>query len=562
MIAALTIVQGEEGHMRIARRLLGGVVLALLAGTAAAGTYVDRLEDGTILLKLGPGYDNAVIETSVDELGSLIGAGGTPFAGTHVTLLTHDEGIKGPISGPIQALKPVWEELTGGTLEVVLVPIGNLHAEAMLDLERGSGLYDALVVPAFFYGDLIAGGHIAPVEPFMTSGRHPRWSYEVMPPALRTLYGWEGVGYGVLNDADGQILYYRRDVLNDPDERAAFRTALGYDLPVPPRTWQQVLDIARFFDGRNWDHHDEQPDSGMVLHLRAGEQGHYHFQSLSASFAITPGERVDRSHNVYWFDPTTMTPLINRPGHVAALELLLQLAELGPGEQIGWRLPQAWEYFLRGKAVMTFSWGDLGALCQDPVRSQVRGNCAATVLPGSTRHWDLATGAWAETANPEPVGNTTGGSWHGVIAAQSQNQEAAYSFLALMATRPVSLWNVEHGWTGVDPGVRHQFPPPWGDARLADYIKAGWDQADVRDYLGAFAENFTAPTMLNYLRIRGTPDYWAALDRELAAALGHRKSAQQALDDVAAAWEAITDRLGRDEQRRAYQAAIGFADEG
>ena len=110
-----------------------------------------------------------------------------------------------------------------------------------------------------------------------------------MPPALRSLHSWDGVGYGVLNDADGQVLYYRRDVLNDPANQAAFKAAVGYDLPVPPRTWQQVLDIARFFDGKNWDHHDSQPDSGMVLHLKPGEQGFYHFQSLSASFAVQPG---------------------------------------------------------------------------------------------------------------------------------------------------------------------------------------------------------------------------------------------------------------------------------
>ena len=70
--------------------------------------------DGTVLLKLGPDYGDAVIETSVDELGPLLGGDQPPFAGTTVRLLTHDEGPHGPISGPIEALRPVWEELTGG----------------------------------------------------------------------------------------------------------------------------------------------------------------------------------------------------------------------------------------------------------------------------------------------------------------------------------------------------------------------------------------------------------------------------------------------------------------
>ena len=34
---------------------------------------MDSLDDGTVLLKLGPAYDNAVIETSRDQLGSCPG---------------------------------------------------------------------------------------------------------------------------------------------------------------------------------------------------------------------------------------------------------------------------------------------------------------------------------------------------------------------------------------------------------------------------------------------------------------------------------------------------------
>jgi multiple sugar transport system substrate-binding protein len=541
------------------RAYLAALVLSALGCVSAeAGQYVDRLDDGSVLLKLGPAYENAVIETSQQELGSVVGGTTSAFAGTTIRILTHNEGPHGPISGPIEAFKPVWEELTGGKLEIELVPITDLYAQLMLDLKRGTKRFDAAVVAAYFYGDLIAGNYIVPVDALRTSGRFPSWSYDVMPAALRALYTWDGVGYGVPNDADGQILYYRRDVLNDADNQAAFKAARGYDLPVPPRSWQQVLDIARFFDGKNWDKHDSLPDSGMVLHLKPGEQGFYHFISLSAPFAITPGPKLDRYHNVYWFDPTDMKPLINSPGHVAALQFLVDLADVGPIEQIGWRLPQAWEYFLRGKAVFAFSFGDLGALCEDDSRSLVKGNCGAVMLPGSERYWDLEHSAWVDTKEPHPVGNTTGGSWHGVVLSQSAHQEAAYSFLSLMALKPVSMWAVEHGWTGINPGFRYQMLPPDGDARLADYAKAGWNPADIKDYLAAFDATFNAPTVVDYLRIRGTAEYWLVLDSQLAAALGHRKTPQEALDDVAADWERITNRLGRQQQLDAYRKAIGF----
>ena len=167
-------------------------------------------------------------------------------------MLTLDSGPKGGISGPINAFRPVWEELSGGTLDIALTPITDLYAKMMLDLRQGTGLYDAIIVGAFFYGDLVAGEYVVPVDDYMASGEYPQWSYDVMPESLRTLHHWGDVGYGVLNDADGQVLYYRRDALSDPEHQAAFKTEYGYDLPMPPATWQQLLDIANYFNGKNW----------------------------------------------------------------------------------------------------------------------------------------------------------------------------------------------------------------------------------------------------------------------------------------------------------------------
>jgi len=543
------------------RRCLVTVLVSLvpLAGTARAGEHVDWLDDGTVLLKLGPAYDNAVIETSRDQLGSLFsGPDARPFAGTTIRVLSQDNGPKGGISGPLTAFAPVFEELSGAKVNLDLVPFTNLYATMMLDWQRGTGRYDATMGAAFYFGELVSAGLIRPVDDLVASGKYPRWSYDSMPDAIRQLYTWDGKGYGVLNDADGQVLYYRRDILSDPGWQAKFKEAVGYDLPVPPKTWQQVLDIARFFDGKKFDRGDSQPDHGMVMHLKPGEQGHFHFQSLAAAFAIDPAAKGDQAHNVFWFDPETMKPLIDDPGHVAALDMLLALNATGPGEQLGWRLPGAWSYFLRGKAVFMFTFGDLGPLCEDPAYSRVRGKCGVAMLPGSTRHWDHAGAKWADTPDPQPVGNTTGGSWQGLIYKNAKQPEAAFAFLSLMAMPPVSLWNAEHGWTGVNVGFKYEFPPPAGTAQLVDYVKAGWDKADVQDYLEAYRATFTAPVMLPYLRIRGTPDYWSELDSEISAALGRRKTPQQALDDCPAAWEKITDRLGRRQQLELYRAGIGY----
>ena len=144
-----------------------------------------------------------------------------------------------------------------------------------------------------------------------------------------------------------------------------------------------------YFNGKNFDSGDAEPDSGAVLHLKVREQGLYHFTTLATSFAMTPGDELTRTNNVYWFDPVDMKPLINSPGHVKALEFLLDLAKSGPAAQVSWSLGEAWDYFLRGKAIFNFSYGDVSPLAQDETRSKIKGKVGAAILPASDTYWDM-----------------------------------------------------------------------------------------------------------------------------------------------------------------------------
>jgi multiple sugar transport system substrate-binding protein len=520
-----------------------------------ADQHVKWHDDGKVDLVM---EDGTTISTTREELGSLFGPDQKPFDGVNISVTVNSGGPKGGISGPLYSFRPIWEELTGGKLDIVELPFGEHYTKMMLDLRNGTGQYDAFMVGAFWYGDIVPNGYAFPIDDFMTTGEYPQWTYDSMPQSLKTLHTWEGVGYGVLNDGDGQVLYYRRDALANPKWRAQFKKEYGYSMPVPPKTWQEMLDISNFFNGKNWDSNDPDPDAGTVLHLKVGEQGHYHFQSLSASFAITPGPELDQYHNVYWFDPTNMKPLINSPGHVAALEFLQELHKTGPSAQVGWSLGEAWDYFLRGKSVFVFSWGDVGSLCQDTSRSKIQGVCASSILPSSDTYYDHENKKFVKTDNPVKVGNTTGGSWHGVISNYSANPEATYSLLSLMAIKPASVWLAQNGWTGVDPGFTYQFLEPQGEAGLGDYLDAGWSEADVKDYLKAYYETFFADTFLPYLRIPGSFEYWDILDKNLSATMSGEIAAKQALDNTAKTWEQITDRLGRDQQLGYYQSAIGY----
>jgi len=472
--------------------------------------------------------------------------GSCPFTGQTVTILLP----RSLIAVPVLELKDEFEAATGASLKIVQVASLDLFDNFYSDVANGVGKYDALLASAWWLGELVAGDYVIPYDKYYQSPRFPKWNINEVLPAPRSLLSYGGKKYMVANDHDGQVMYYRRDLLADPQHQKAFRQKYGYALGVP-RTWAEFRDVAAYFNGRDLTG-DGAVGHGLTIALKAGNQGMFHFMSLSAPFVIGP-----TNPRLYWFDPQNMRPLIESPGHVRALEVLVDLVQFGPREMLGWESGKSWDYFLAGRAALTFTWGDLGALAQQE-GSKVKGKVGVAPLPGNKEYFSLAQAKWARGDTPNRVGNTTGGSWAGVISRYSRSPEATYFLLALMATKEKSTVYAARGWDGLDPGRSFHFLPPDGSAKIDDYLKASWDETDVRDYLHAYFETFSNPLQLPYLRIPGTYSYLQALNLHLAEAVGGQVSPREALKATAVNFEEITLRIGRDAQRRAYRASLGL----
>lgn len=476
--------------------------------------------------------------------------GECPFEGDTVTVIVNTAGAEGPISGPLYEIRDEFESATGATLEIVESPFAEHFPKLMTDLTTGTGQYDASIAGAWWMGDLVGGDFIIPYDEYYEDDRFPQWDIEEVLPGPRELLTFGDNKYMVANDHDGQVMYYRRDLINDSEHQAAFEEEYGYELR-PPRTWSEFRDVAEYFNGKDLND-DGEPDSGLTLHLKVGGQGMFHFMSFSAPFVIGP-----ENPNLYWFDPDTMEPLINSPGHVRALETLVDLTQFGPEAMMGWSLGESWDHFLRGEAALTFTWGDLGALAQQE-GSQVQGKTGAAPIPGTMEYYNIQTGEWVETEEPNIVGNTTGGSWAGVISQFSDAPEATYYLLALMATQEKSEIYAARGWDGVDPGRYFHFLPPDGSADLQTYLDAGWNEGDIDEYTTAYYDSFNAEQQFPYLRIPGTFEYWTQLDIHLSEAATGQATPQEALDATYTDFEEITDRLGRDQQLESYIESLGL----
>ena len=286
------------------------------------------------------------------------------------TIGVYSAGQRGAISGPTYFWRGKFEEMTGASYDIVEIPFAEMREKIFTDFQTGAD--QVRCHPELL--QLLRRLHRQRLRPAARQV-HGRPQVPEVGARVGVAGGAQPVAMGrpVLwhaNDHDAQVLYYRKDIINDPKWQAEYKKEMGEDMPVAMDTWEDVLKIAQFFNGKDWNG-DGDPDDGITLHLKVGGQGFFHFMALSAPYVTTPAagddpKKVTKYNNIYYFDPDTMEPLINSPGHVKACETLIDLSKAGPSAMWGWSLGEAWADFLSGNALMTFSWGDVGSLAQDP----------------------------------------------------------------------------------------------------------------------------------------------------------------------------------------------------
>lgn len=476
-----------------------------------------------------------------------------PFAGKNITVAVFGAGVKGPVSGPLYHWRAEWEKMTGAKLNIVEIPLPQLHEKIFTDLITGTGRFDGIIGWSQYMGEYIAGNYIVPIDKYMKNPKFPKWDPSEVVNAHREILQWNGKYYSPPYDQNTHIMYYRRDILGNPAYQQEFKKKYGYNLPVPPKTWDQYIDVAEFFNGWDWNK-DGQKDYGVTMPLKRGWEGWNWYMMMAASYSIFPGPEVDRYHNVFHFDPETMEPLVNEPGHVRALEKMVRLAKCGPEAMTSWGLAESWDVFLKGNAALMTCWGDVTPLAQE---TSIKGQVGAAALPGSKEVWDRENGKWVTVPEVNLVGNTTG-QWNGVISKYSKNPEVVYHLLAFLASKEVAWWNITHGWTGINPGYNWSFLPPYGTGSLKDFEEAGWDSNDAKYYSNAHAETYKRKTFLSYLRIPGVDRYYDLLDLRISEAIGGISTPQKALDALRDDWQRATRDIGLTSQKIFYRQSIGY----
>lgn len=427
-----------------------------------------------------------------------------------------------------------WEKKTCGKVNVLEFPVKDLYQTYMGALVGGEGKFDVITYGPFWTPDF---------APYLTdmpaSMRGTEAWMDILPVFRDRLMVWEGRYLSQTIDGDQHSLYYRLDLFNDPQNKARFQKKYGYEL-APPDTWKQYYEIAEFF---------VRPDENLwgtaEAYRRGGEQFWYFFTHAAAytNHPAHPGSM--------FFDPDTMNAQVNNPGWVRALEDYINGLNVAPPGALGFASDDIHNIFAGGSVAMNLDWGDTGTNAADPEKSLVPGQVGTALLPGSRQLWNYTTQQWDTFENLIRSPFLAFGGWQAAVPGNSDNIEAAWHFIEWMSSPEVSGTAVVTPQAGINPYRFSQFE------NVDRWLKL-FTPEEAKLYLKAQRDGLDARNAALDMRIPGYFAYTQALELQLTRALSFEIPPQQALDNVAKAWNALTDRFGRDKQRAAYRSSMGL----
>jgi multiple sugar transport system substrate-binding protein len=335
------------------------------------------------------------------------------------------------------------------------------------------------------------------------------------------------------------VLAYRRDAFERETNLAAARLA-GLSLK-PPATWAQLDALAKFFQGRDWNG-DGAPDYGIALAFAPDAEGLGNATFLARAASL--GQH--RDHYSFLFDPDTMTPRIDTPPFIEALQALSALKACGPPTMERFDAEGARQSFKSGKVAMLIDRAERAALWSHnkPI--------AVAPLPGSERVFEPVRKVWEEGVSPpnSPSYLPKGGGWLiGINRALSSTQlDAAVDFAKYLAS-PENSARIR---------AERSFPMlPVRTSQMGQGLPevASAPDVDSRAWSDAVSRTLLAERVVPGLRIAGAAGYLHDLGLGRAAALAGQ-APKKALHGVAQAWAKRTKERGQERERWHYQQSL------
>ncbi|WP_343082300.1 extracellular solute-binding protein [Ostreiculturibacter nitratireducens] len=434
-------------------------------------------------------------------------------------------------------LKP-WEAYTGAKINWIDLAQADYNPRLQQSIATGTVDFDIIEMGAPFEGDTAGKGLLDEM---------PDWVKQVIDMDdyvnyLKAPVGtWDGKTYRITIDGDCHTFAYRKDYFGEGSISG---------MAEAPTTWQQVQEATRAVAGQ------KDPLTGLDAYgyldpLKGwGGFGFYFLEDRASAYAKHPDDPA------WLFDPDTMKPRVNNPAWVQAIQDVMDTMSLLPPDQINADPgTTAFQQFLAGTGSMICWWGDVGSNARTSDTSVVGDVVGFSINPGSDRVYNSRTGEWETPDSPNFAPNMAYLGW-GIyvtnrVSGDEKKRKAAWSAAAHLGGKDISLWMSAYP-SGFQPYRNSHF-------NFDEWEAAGYDRAFIEDYLGSNADSYNHPNAAIEPRIPGIFQYYSVAEDELAKGFaGQYGSAQETADAIAAAWEKITDQIGRDSQIALYKASLGM----
>jgi multiple sugar transport system substrate-binding protein len=440
-------------------------------------------------------------------------------------------------------LKP-WEAYTGAKINWIDLAQADYNARLQQSIATGTVDFDIIEMGAPFEGDVCGKGLASEMPDWVKTQIEMDDYVGYLKAPVGT---WGGKTYRISIDGDCHTFNYRTDYFADADLAAAWK-AEGHEGDwAVPKTWQKVQEVTKFLKGKKIGGQDAY---GYLDPIKGwGGFGFYFLGSRATAYAKHPDDKA------WLFDVDTMKPRINNPAWVRAIQDVIDALPSEPADQLNADPgTTGFQQFLAGTGSMLSWWGDIGSNAKTSDSSVVGDVTGFDILPGSDDVYNAGTGAWDKLASgPNYAPNMAYIGW-GVyvmarVDADPAKQKAAWSAAAHLGGKDISLWCAAYP-SGFQPYRQSHFD-------IKEWVAAGYDEAFITSYLNSEANSYNHPNAAIEPRIPGIFQYYSAAEDELSKIWAGGSSAQEGADKIAAAWEKITDGIGRDKQIELYKASLG-----
>lgn len=283
-----------------------------------------------------------------------------------------------------QAMLPEFQETTGITVNVEVMPYENSREKQVLDFTGGTGLYDVVLVDVVWIGEFAASGWVVPMQKFIDDQAlaDPALNLEGFFPILLESFGtWDTQVYGLPFDNYSGLMYYNKKMLADA----------GFD--SPPQTWEELKSVygAKLTGDNTY---------GYALQSRRGET-----------------QSADSFMRMVWafggslLNPETFEPNLSSAESLAGLNFRQDLLAVMPPDIVEWDHDETVQGLAQGRVGVINEWSAFYSTLSNPETSTIAADLGITIEPEGPGGRKPALGGFSLAVNAQSADEKQAAAW-------------------------------------------------------------------------------------------------------------------------------------------------------